>query len=154
MEHSVRATILILVAVTVLASCGQGDERMVTSTHETVGTITGCCSLADGDWSMNVVGQTGNQATLSYKGVERGFIELRDGSYDAMSDRKGFAASRIAGRAAAIKRPNGDGDVLMALVSNINEYPEHLSIQIRCESVDCSEFETLTDALILQPVFD
>jgi hypothetical protein len=154
MESSVRTTLLSLLATAALAACGTAGETTVTSSQETVGTITGCCSLADGDWSMDPVGQTGNQATLSYKGEERGFIELREGSYDAVSDREGFIAITLAGRVAAIRRPDGNGQALMALIGNVNEHPEHLSIQIRCETVSCPEFESLAAELILQPVFD
>lgn len=154
MGHSLRTMLVPLLMATVLAGCEQADQTMVNFTHETTGTIADCCALADGDWSMIPVGQTGNQATLSYKGEERGFMELRDGRYDSVSDRIGFVATTLDGRAAAIQRPDGNGQALMALVGNVNEYPEHLSIQIRCETVDCPEYESLMAALMLPPVSD
>lgn len=154
MDLNLRATALPLLAAAVLVGCEQTDETMVTSTHESAGTIAECCKLADGVWSMSSVGQTGNQAILSYKGEERGFMELRDGSYDVVSDREGFVATTLNGYPAVIQRPDGEGQALMALVGKINEHPEHLSIRIRCDMVDCPEYQSLTAALILRPVVD
>lgn len=154
MELNFRATALLLLAGAVLAGCEQTDETTVTSTHETAGTIGECCKLSDGEWSMTLVGQTDNQATLSYKGEERGFLELRDGSYDVVSAREGFVATSLNGRPAAIQRPDGDGQALMVIVGDVNNHSEHLMIQIRCETVDCPEYQSLTAALTLRPVAD
>lgn len=150
MDHRFLRAALLVFATSALAGCGARDETRITSTDETVGTISECCSLADGEWSMTPVGQTANQATLSFRGEECGLMELRDGSYDAVSDRDGYVATTLAGHDAAVKRPDRDGEALMALVGNVNEHPEHLSIQIRCETVDCPEFRSLTTALVLQ----
>ncbi|MEE4537158.1 MAG: hypothetical protein V2J51_01535 [Erythrobacter sp.] len=139
-----------LVSVLCLLGCSEKpDDTVTVSVHETSGTIEACCRLKGNDWQMTLVGTTSNQALLSLQGEERGFMELRDGNFEEISQREGFAPTTFAGREAVVRRPSESSKMLTALVGYVNEHPEHLAIQIRCVTPQCAEFDVLERDLVL-----